>query len=179
MTLWSDPKLDKVFMRAVKENRVITIALQNVGTHKDFGLVGFHPKPSTTYVVFAKALSAANGTKVVGVKYEMLEDAPVKDPVPRSQLQPAPKIRLLPTRPDKAEFVLPNADKKVVAFPQPKPLQKFKVAISVVTKSQVEKEIEAENPKEARAKALEGIKQEPVDVANAAITHRVISAKKV
>ena len=60
-----------------------------------------------------------------------------------------------------------------------KPPQKFKVAISVTTKSQVEKEIEAENAKEARALALEEMKKEPVDLASAAITRRVISAKKL
>src|SRR6185436_12732070 len=70
VTLWSDPKTDKTFMRAVDENRVVTVTLHNVGTQKDFGVVGFDPKPSATYIVFAKPLSAATGTKVIGVKYE-------------------------------------------------------------------------------------------------------------
>src|SRR6185436_4893210 len=82
VTLWSDPKTDKPFMRAVEENRVITVALQNVGTRKDVGEVGFHPKPSATYIVFSKPLSAANGTKVVGLKYDLIEELPVTDPVP-------------------------------------------------------------------------------------------------
>ena len=179
VTLWTDPKADKTFMRAVDENRIITIALQNVGTHKDFGVVGFDPKPSATYIVFAKPLSAANGTKVIGMKYELLEEAPVKDPVSPAQLRPPAKVRMPAPKPDKAAVETKDADKKVIAFPEPKPPQKFKVAISVTTKSQVEKEIEAANAKEARATALEAMKKEPVDVTNAVITRRVISAKKL
>ena len=76
-------------------------------------------------------------------------------------------------------FERTNTDKKLVVLPEPKPPQKFKVAISVTTKSQVEKEIEAENAKEARALALEEMKKEPVDLASAEITRRVISAKKL
>ena len=179
MTLWSDPKTDKSFMRAVAENRVITITLHNVGTRKDFGIVGFDPKPSATWVVFAKPLSAATGTKVIGVKYELLEEPPVKDPVSLSSSQPSRKVGPATPKPDKAVFERTNTDKKVIACPAPKPPQKFKVAISVTTKSQVEKEIEAENAKEARALALEEMKKEPVDLASAAITRRVISAKKL
>ena len=153
--------------------------LHNVGTRKDFGVVGFDPKPSATYIVFSKPLSAATGTKVIGVKYELLEEAPVKDPVSRSQSQPARKVRPPTSKPAKTVFERTDNDKKVIAFPEPKPPQKFKVTFSVTTKSRIEKEIEAENAKEARAKALKATKNEPVDVTNAATTHRVISAKKI
>src|SRR5437773_7847989 len=119
VTLWSDPKTDKTFMRAVQENRVVTITLQNVGTHKDFGVVGFDPKPSTTYVLFAKPLSAANGTKVIGVKYDVLDEAPVKDPLSRSQLQPMPKARPARMRPARGRFDHTATDEKVIPFPEP------------------------------------------------------------
>src|SRR6266480_2321252 len=116
VTLWSDPKSDKTFTQAVEENRVITITLHNVGTRKDFGVVGFDPKPSATYIVFAKPLSVAKGTKVIGVKYDLLEEAPVKDPVSRFQLKPIPKVRAATTRPDQKRLDSTDTDKKVIAF---------------------------------------------------------------
>ena len=163
VTLWSDPKTDKSFMRAVAENRVITITLHNVGTRKDFGIVGFDPKPSATWVVFAKPLSAATGTKVIGVKYELLEEPPVKDPVSLSPPARSREVGPAKPKPAKAVFERTDIDKKVIAFPEPKPPQKFKIAISVTTKSQVEKEIEAENAKEARALALEEMKKKSLE----------------
>jgi len=181
VTLWSDPKSDKSFMRAIEENRVITITLHNVGPRKDFGVVGFDPKPSATYVVFTKPLSAMNGTKVVGVKYDLLEEAPVKDPVSVSQLRPPAKVRPPTSETEKPGPEANDTEKKVITFPEPKPPQKFKfkVTIGVTTKSQVVKEIEASNAKEARAKALQDMQKEPVDVSKAAVTRRVISAKKL
>jgi hypothetical protein len=178
VTLWSDPKTDKHFMRAVEENRVITIMLQHAGTRKDFGVVGFNPKPSATYIVFSKPLSVASGTKVVGVKYDLIEEAPVKDPVPQSSSQPAPKVHQRTTRSDEAGFGSADTDKNIVTFPEQTPPQKFRVTLSVTTKSRVEKEIKATNAKEACAKALQDVRKEPVDLTDATITRRVISAKK-
>jgi hypothetical protein len=177
VTLWSDPNADKTFMRAVEENRVVTIALQNVGTRKDFGLVGFDPKPSATYVVFAKPLSAAKGTRVVGLKYDLIEELPVKDPVSRSQLQPKAQPRARERK--KGERGGTDSDHKIVAFPEPTPPKKFRVTLSVTAKSQVETEVEAATAKEARTKALESLKNEPVDVTNAAITRRIISTEEI
>ena len=40
-TLWVDPEKDQEFMRIVKADRVVTVCQHNIGTKKDFGLVGF------------------------------------------------------------------------------------------------------------------------------------------
>ena len=51
MTLWTKPEQDRDFMRAGKENRVMTVIQHNVGTKKDFGLVGFFPKDKAALLV--------------------------------------------------------------------------------------------------------------------------------
>lgn len=47
ITLWTDPKKDRAFTRATKENRVLTV-VQEPGTGKDYGWIGFkrHPRAS-------------------------------------------------------------------------------------------------------------------------------------
>jgi len=62
--------------------------------------------------------------------------------------------------------------------PDQKRPSKFRVVIEVITKSRVEKEIEAASANEARAKALHAEEKEPVEVTNAAVTRRVISVKR-
>jgi hypothetical protein len=81
-TLWAgDPEKDPDFRKAMEENRIVSIHLVNVGTKKEAGEIGFLKGRDLNYLIFPKALAFAEGTKVIGIKFEMLEDAPVKDPV--------------------------------------------------------------------------------------------------
>jgi hypothetical protein len=81
-TLWvDDPDKDPEFKKAIEENRVVTLHQINVGTKKDYGHIGFHKGPHSNYLIFPKALSMDVGTRVIGVKYEELADASVKDTV--------------------------------------------------------------------------------------------------
>jgi hypothetical protein len=82
-TLWTQPKSDRHFTRAVRENRVLTVH-QTMGTgKKDFGVVGFHEDKNVSYFVFPKRLRADPETQVVGIKYDLLAPEPVADPLKR------------------------------------------------------------------------------------------------
>jgi len=82
-TLWTQPKSDRHFTRAVRENRVMTVH-QTVGTgKKDFGVVGFHEDKNVSYFVFPKRLRAEAETQVIGIKYDLLAPEPVGDPLTR------------------------------------------------------------------------------------------------
>ncbi|MEO6036231.1 MAG: hypothetical protein ABIQ35_13325, partial [Verrucomicrobiota bacterium] len=75
---WTDPKSDRTFSKAIRENRVLTINQENVGSKMDYGTVGFHQEKNASYLVFPKPLSILRNTRVIGIKYEMLarsEDA--------------------------------------------------------------------------------------------------------
>ena len=90
-TLWTDPKDDRHFNRAVRENRVLTVH-RTIGTHKkDFGVVGFREQKNVSYFVFPKRLRAQPETQVVGIKYNLLAPEPVADPLARAPSAPAHK----------------------------------------------------------------------------------------
>jgi hypothetical protein len=99
--LWTDPAKDKPFMAAVRQKRVMTLNQETVGNRKDFGLVGFHPGKHASYLIFPKPLSAFNGRRIVGIKYDLLGSpqpmgrrvAPLKTP-PAGRFKPGIKPTL-------------------------------------------------------------------------------------
>lgn len=94
--LWSDPGRDRTFQRARKEHRVLTIHQENVGTKKDFGVVGFHEEPRAQFVIFPKSIREFEGRRVIGINYDLLEQpamtfaaaAPVERVKPPSKSKP-------------------------------------------------------------------------------------------
>src|SRR3954470_16755377 len=74
-TLWGEPEKDPAFMRAVKENRVVTVCQQNVGTKKDYGLVGFFKEKNASFLIFPKRISLAPETKIIGIKYDKIAES--------------------------------------------------------------------------------------------------------
>jgi hypothetical protein len=68
VTLWTRPEEDRDFMKAVHAGRVITLFQHNVGTKKDFGVVGFSPEKNAAFLVFPKTLEPDEGTRVIGIK---------------------------------------------------------------------------------------------------------------
>src|SRR5687767_14739914 len=74
---FGDAEKDKSFMRAVKEERVVTIKQEPASKHKDFGIVGFLKEKYVTYLVFPKTLREFSGQRVIGIKYDVLGSANV------------------------------------------------------------------------------------------------------
>jgi hypothetical protein len=70
-----DPAKDKTLQAAIKADRVMTLYQQSGGT--DHGIVGFEQGRSRQFLVFPKPLHPFLGQRIVGIKYELLEDAPV------------------------------------------------------------------------------------------------------
>jgi hypothetical protein len=69
---WSDPKQDRSFMKAVRDNRVVTLIQQPVIHKKDFGEIGFHRDPRAAYLIFPKPLPELEAVRVVGIKYDLM-----------------------------------------------------------------------------------------------------------
>src|SRR5439155_3418877 len=121
-TPWQDPQTDRGFKRAMAEHRVMTVRQENVGTRKDFGLVGFFKEPNATYLVFPKSLATYEGKRVVGIKYDLLATTPPKGPLasvsaPRHRPQPA-------------------------AAAQKKPPNRFRVVVRSTATLEIAKEVE-------------------------------------
>ena len=85
VTLWTDPKKDRAFVRATRENRILTIKQESVGTKKDFGVVGFREEKNVSYLIFPKPLPKIGEAKVVGIKYDMVTEPTVTDRIKRSK----------------------------------------------------------------------------------------------
>jgi hypothetical protein len=72
-----DPGKDKTLQAAIKSDRVMTLYQQSGGT--DHGIVGFEQGRSRQFLVFPKSLKPFSEQRIVGIKYELLEEAPVPD----------------------------------------------------------------------------------------------------
>ena len=154
--LWVAPEKDGEFMKAVRQNRVVSVKEENVGTKKDFGIVGF--EKGSAYLVFPKALKAKAGEKVVGLKYELLAASKPKDPVSKASV---PKRKKKEAR----EHALP------------KPTPKYRVVVTGTKEFVVE--VEAKEEKMARNIAVERVKTGEDDVRTVDMELKVKSVRKV
>src|SRR4051794_6829647 len=102
-TLWSAPEKDRPFQAALKQHRVMTVHQANTGSKADYGEVGFDPEEHGSILLFPKSLKPFEGRKIIGVKYDLLAEAPEpKDPVkikPPKESKPAKPERPTPGSP--------------------------------------------------------------------------------
>ena len=69
-----DPAKDKTLQAAIRSDRVMTVYQQSGST--DHGVVGFEQGRSRQFLVFPKPLKPFLGQRIVGIKYELLEETP-------------------------------------------------------------------------------------------------------
>ena len=74
VTLWTKPKDNPSFMKAVNENRIVTVFQKPSGTKKDFGTIGFHQEKFAIYLIFPKPLPQLEDAHIIGIKYELLQE---------------------------------------------------------------------------------------------------------
>ncbi len=95
-----DPAKDKTLQAAIKSDRVMTVYQQSGET--DHGTVGFEQGRSRQFLVFPKPLKAFQGQRIVGIKYELLEDASTPKPEPAKK-EPAKPAAEQPQEPASAK----------------------------------------------------------------------------
>ncbi len=131
--LFVEPEDDRTFQKAVKSKRVVTVFQNASGNKTDHGEVGFAPGPSRQYLVFPKSVGAFDGRKVVGIKYDLLESAPIPKSKRADRPSPPPKRRPVRAKVEKAKKTTfepeekareerekeLEASRKVVKFPKP------------------------------------------------------------
>jgi hypothetical protein len=174
VTLWTKPEDDADFMKAVKQNRVATIVQTNVGTKKDFGVVGFEAKKNAAYLVFPKSVSAEKGSKIVGIKYERLAEAEPKGPIFK------PKRKSSPGIPMKERRNYTIAEEVTEAAEQEEPrLFSFRSEVILTAIQKTEIEVEAASAS-AAAKLIQAQAEEvKFDVSAAKIGRKIGKTKKV
>jgi hypothetical protein len=148
-----EPSRDRKFTQAVKEQRVLTIKQEPTSKQKDFGVVGFLKDRFVTYLIFARSLKKFANARVVGIKYDVVEEAGVS--TGRSTAKPA----------------------KAVKSPKPRPQpQPFVVRVRVTATA--DKEITVQAVTEREAKSLAEKEAEEADCSAAHVQTRVLSVKK-
>ena len=73
-TLWLPPGQDPELKRAIAGHRVMTIQRGSSG-HTDMGVVGFDAKRTrdAQFLIFPKSLKSFEGARVVGIKFDLVE----------------------------------------------------------------------------------------------------------
>jgi hypothetical protein len=133
------------------QNRIVTVRTVNVGTKKDSAEIGFQKGAGLTYLIFPKELPFAEGTKVIGLKFDMLDEAEVSDPVRIKETRhkaPRERVKTIKDEPEPEE-------EKPVAPPR------FKVLIEYQATATKEIEVEAKNAVEAVRLATKSAKESP------------------
>jgi hypothetical protein len=90
-TLWSDPEKDPALKKAIKENRIVTVKQETVGSKSDFGTIGFKREKNVSYFVFPKKLPPDLHGHIIGIKYDMLDEPKATDPISKNDRPSKPK----------------------------------------------------------------------------------------
>jgi hypothetical protein len=78
--LWTAPKENRSLTQAIRQNRVVTVVQEPTGKRKDFGLIGFHEGPHSSYLLFPRRLPQKEG-RIIGLNYDLIEEPSVSKPV--------------------------------------------------------------------------------------------------
>jgi len=167
VTLWTDPKKQKGFAKAIKENRVLTV-IQQSGTQKDYGLIKFDSEAHAIYLVFPRPLPSEPQARVIGINYQLTEEAPVTDPVETNNPVP-PKAR-------PAQKKMPAQIEKLPPKEKPAQNRKFTVTIRRVATLEDRIKIEAEDQRTAEERALKAVRDQPFKVREAEIRDEVMKS---
>jgi hypothetical protein len=97
-----EPTKDKTLQAAIRSHRVMTV-YQGSGTSKtDYGTVGFEEGSERQFLIFPKTLKPFADRRVIGIKYDLLESAPILEKDRATKHEPSVKEdkRRPKTRPD-------------------------------------------------------------------------------
>jgi|SRR5215831_9822503 len=174
LTLWTDPKRDKRLTKAIRENRVLTVIQEPTGKKKDFGHIGFHRDPHASWLVFPRPLAERGSGRVIGINYELAEDAEPEGPL--AVTQPDKRRRRVGTVGGSARRAQPAASPKSLRVKQPV-ARPFTVIIKRRAELETAVEVKALNEQAACEQALARLRRKRFDGARAVVRDEVISVR--
>jgi hypothetical protein len=168
VSLWTKPERDKHFMAAVRQNRVMTIKQETVGSAQDFGTVGFIREKNVSYLIFPSSLDGFEGHRIVGVKYDLVETPKPVGRVIKPEAMPraAGKGKLRP-----AEWK-PEPQRVAEGIADAHGKRTFTVTIQFSATAHVRETVDARSKKEAKELGL----QQAVmpDLGRGTVTRKVV-----
>jgi hypothetical protein len=154
VSLWSDPKQDRSFMKAVRENRVLTVIQEPASKTKDFGKIGFFQKPHASFLVFPEPLRGTPDSRVIGIKYDLVQQRKVKDPLSKKDLK------------------APSRKSRMTKAPKT-----FNVLVRRVATVEDSVPVTAPSRDAAKQRVLQALKRQPFDLSKAIIRNEVRSVE--
>src|ERR1043166_4784926 len=87
VTLWTKPEQNPSLMKAIKQNRVMTV-IQEAQT-RPYGVLGFEVQPGALYLLFPRALPRREKARVIGINFQLIEQ-PVSAPEEKRRVHTVP-----------------------------------------------------------------------------------------
>jgi hypothetical protein len=125
---------DPVFHKALEAEKILSLSDESHGSRAEFGTVGYDKKRHGQLLLFPKSLKAFADTKVVGIKYDLLEesasdnsgsthrprpDKPLKKKSPaKKSTKPVKAKKAEPISKKVSKKELKKDPKKVIPFPR-------------------------------------------------------------
>src|ERR1051325_143053 len=159
ISLWTKPERDQRFMTAVRQNRVMTIKQQTVGSAKDFGLVGFLREKNVSYLIFPRSLKPFQDCRVVEIIYDLIKTSEPLGHV----IKPDRRLNANRTRKNKPAARQTRAVKHA---------KRFKILIRFSAPAQVQQTLQADSKKQAKSLALQ--KAAMPDLRRGTVTRNVL-----
>ncbi len=183
--LWTDPRADKSFMSAVRGDRVMTLRQERGASKRDVGVIGFLREKNASYLVFPKPLTAFKNSRIVGIKYDLIEmPGPigrVVKPEPEHHAPAAstrtpsiapslrPSDRTAPVQPHRVPGPVPaKIDERKPRF--------YQVTMRFTGTVEVSQRVQAASKQAARTKAQERL--EAPDLNRGTITRKILKVTK-
>jgi len=152
-------------MKAVRENRVLTVNQEPASKRKDFGEIGFHRHKHASYFVFPRALKKDPG-RVIGINYDLVSEPEESDRSRRRKEADPLEIS------DRSASLRPPLQKKRTPV-----FKEFEVTVRQVASNELVLSIRAPDKETARARALNLAAEKSIDLKSAAIRNEVESIR--
>jgi hypothetical protein len=153
-TLWTDPKRDSSFTKAIRQNRILTVLRKPTTKRTDYGMIGFHEEPQAMYLVFPRPLPQGQDSHVIGINYQLLDEPAVDNPV------------------------RPKASKPRKPPPMPKPAERtFTVKVRRTATLETSMSIQSASRKIAEKEAIASLKRQPFELDHAAMKEEVVGVE--
>ena len=154
-TLWVDPEKDLSFLKAINENRVLTVHADPASHKKEYGEIGFQREQGATYLVFPRPLPKEQA-RIVGINYQLTEEPP---PPPKDLVS---QIEVKPKKKEKVKGKPPKVE--------PKPeLKTFDVVVRRTATLEETERVKALSNQAAREAVSVTMKGKPFDVGRATV----------
>ncbi len=182
-TPWSDPTRDKTFLRAVRQNRVLTIK-HDPGTRRDFGVVGFIKEPRASLLISAKSLRRFQNRRIIGIKYDLLKPAEPIGPIAKPEsFAPARSARRLAGRTEEWDSARagirpvrqPHSRRPKVARSSPE-RKRFVVVFRFTAQAETAQEVEAVSRPEAQSLAEQRVLMP--DFSRGTVTRKIVRIRE-